>query len=86
MSEHRIVEVDPFDPGQVDPWHGAYLAAELAAPEGVTSPWQLEEVRAMMQDQGTRYRDIATTVHEAGNAYRWGTLVRPDAHGPTSAW
>lgn len=56
MSRHRIVEVDPFDPDHVDPWHGAYLAAELAAPEGVTSPWQLEEVRAMMQDQGTRHR------------------------------
>lgn len=56
MSRHRIVGVDPFDPDQVDPWHDAYLVAELAAPEGVTSPWQLEEVRAMMQDQGTRHR------------------------------
>lgn len=56
MSRHRIVEVDPFDPDQVDPWHEAYLVAELAAPEGVTSPWQLEEVRALIQDQGTRHR------------------------------
>ena len=56
MSDQQIVEVDPFDPGQFDPWHRAYLDAELAAPPGVTSPWQLEEVRAMMQDQGTRHR------------------------------
>ena len=56
MSEQQIVEVDPFDPDQFDPWHHAYLAAELAAPPGVTSPWQLEEVRAMMHDQGTRHR------------------------------
>lgn len=55
MSQ-QIVEVDPFDPDQFDPWHRAYLDAELAAPPGVTSPWQLEEVRAMMQDQGTRHR------------------------------
>jgi GNAT superfamily N-acetyltransferase len=25
--------------------------------------------------------DIATTVHEPGKAYQWGTLVRPDARG-----
>ena len=50
MSSVEIVEVDPFDPGQFEPWHAAYLAAELAAPEGVTSPWQLEEVRALMQE------------------------------------
>ncbi|HYF72218.1 MAG TPA: GNAT family N-acetyltransferase [Nocardioides sp.] len=56
MSEHRIVPVDPHDPEQFDPWHAAYLAAEHAAPPGVTSPWQLEEVRAMMLDQGTRHR------------------------------
>lgn len=54
--EHTIVEVDPFDRELFDAWHQAYLDAELAAPEGVTSPWQVEEVRAMMQDQGTRHR------------------------------
>jgi GNAT superfamily N-acetyltransferase len=27
------------------------------------------------------YTDIATTVHEPGKAYQWGTLVRPDARG-----
>ena len=53
---HAIVEVDPFDRELFDAWHQAYLDAELAAPEGTTSPWQVEEVRAMMQDQGTRHR------------------------------
>ena len=27
------------------------------------------------------YTDIATTVHEPGRAYQWGTLVRRDARG-----
>ena len=96
MSRHRIVEVEPFDPGQVDPGHDAYLLAELAAPAGVTSPWQLGEVRAMMQDQGTRHRllGLAGTVDD-----RWGTLGRrlgsrsrsptcgcSRRSGPTSAW
>ena len=48
-SGFEIVPVDPFDAAQFDPWHAAYLAAELAAPPGVTSPWQLEEVRAQAQ-------------------------------------
>lgn len=77
MSEHRIVEVDPFDPGQVDPWHGAYLAAELAAPEGVTSPWQLEEVRAMMQDQGTRHRLLGFAGLEGDRVVSSGFLRLP---------
>ncbi|MFC7494625.1 MULTISPECIES: GNAT family N-acetyltransferase [unclassified Nocardioides] len=55
MSDIKIVEVDPFDPDQLDPWHAAYLAAELAAGEGVGSPWQLEEVRALMQATVTKH-------------------------------
>ena len=27
------------------------------------------------------YSDLATTVHEPGKAYQWGTLVRQDARG-----
>ena len=46
MSELEIVAVDPFDDGAFDAFHAAYLESELAAEEGVTSPWQLEELRA----------------------------------------
>jgi GNAT superfamily N-acetyltransferase len=49
VSDLAVVPVDPFDPSAFDPWHAAYLAAEQAAPPGVTSPWQLEEVRAQAQ-------------------------------------
>ncbi|MDF1603543.1 GNAT family N-acetyltransferase [Nocardioides sp. YIM 152315] len=45
----EIVEVDPFDAQLLDPWHAVYLEAELAAGEGVAAPWQLEEVRALLQ-------------------------------------
>lgn len=54
MTDLEIVEVDPFDRACFDAWHRAYLASELAAPPEVTSPWQLEEVRATMQHPGTR--------------------------------
>lgn len=53
MSTVEIVPVDPHDPDAFDAWHAAYLEAELAAGEGVASPWQLEEFRAIAQNPGT---------------------------------
>jgi len=54
MNELRIVPVDPHDREAFDAWHAAYLAAELAAEPGVSSPLTLEELRAQLQDTGTR--------------------------------
>jgi GNAT superfamily N-acetyltransferase len=51
----EIVEVDPFDPRSFDPWHAAYIEAELACGPDVASPWQAPEVRAMMQRPGSRH-------------------------------
>ena len=77
MSAHQIVRVDPHDAEQFDPWHAAYLAAEHAAPPGVTSPWQLEEVRAMMQDQGTRHRLLGFAGVVEGRVVTSGFLRLP---------
>ena len=55
MSALEIAPVDVFDPAQLDPWHAVYEAAERATGEHVGSPWQLEEVRVLMQDAGTRF-------------------------------
>lgn len=52
MSELEIREVDPFDDAHVEGWYAAYLAAEQVS--GVGSPWQLEELRAQLQDRGRR--------------------------------
>jgi GNAT superfamily N-acetyltransferase len=49
----EVVEVDPDDDAAVDAWHAAYLAAEQAIAGGVASPWQLEEVRALLRDRGS---------------------------------
>ena len=54
MSGLEIARLDPFDPVAFDAWHAAYLAAEQAGEEGVTSPFMLEEARAHLQDTGTR--------------------------------
>lgn len=52
MNELEIVPVDVFDRAAFDAWHAAYLEAEEAS--GVASPWQLEELRVIMQDPGRR--------------------------------
>jgi GNAT superfamily N-acetyltransferase len=54
MSDLEIARLDPFDPAAFDAWHAAYLAAEQAGADGVTAPLMLEEVRAQLQDRGTR--------------------------------
>jgi len=54
MSELEIVEVDPFDPASFDPWWRSYHDAEEADRGSAATIWQLEELRAQMQDSGRR--------------------------------
>lgn len=54
MSAMEIAPVDPSDAATFEPWHAAYVEAELALGPDVASPWQLEEVREMLLHQGTR--------------------------------
>ena len=55
MSVLDIVPVDTFDREAFDAWHAAYVAAELAEGDGVASPYQLEELRAMAQEPGASW-------------------------------
>ena len=52
MSDLGIVPIDIFDRAAFDAWHAAYLEAESAS--GAASPWQLEELRVLMQAPGRR--------------------------------
>lgn len=69
---------------------------ELEREEENADPALVREAEALLARQGRRkyntvavdatgevvaLTDIATTVHEPGKAYQWGTLVRPDARG-----
>lgn len=54
MSGLEIVPLDVFDRDAFDAWHEVYEEAERATGEHVGAPWQLEEVRVMMQDRGRR--------------------------------
>jgi GNAT superfamily N-acetyltransferase len=57
MTELEIVELDAFDDRAFDAWHHVYEVAEQASGPGVAAPWQLEEVRAVMQSRGQRLWD-----------------------------
>lgn len=69
---------------------------ELEREPETADPAVVRESEALLAKQGRRkyntvavdrqgavvaYTDVATTVHEPGKAYQWGTLVRPDARG-----
>jgi RimJ/RimL family protein N-acetyltransferase len=57
MTALEIVELDAHDDDAFDAWHHVYRAAEQASGPGVAAPWQLEEVRAVMQSTGQRLWD-----------------------------
>lgn len=77
MSDLEIVELDPLDDAAFDAWHRVYEQAELAAGPGVASPWQLEEVRAMMQHSGIRRRQQAWSGLVGGEVVTVGWLRMP---------
>ena len=77
MSGLDIVPVDPFDRDAFDAWHAAYLAAELAEGDGVASPYQLEELRAMAQDPGSSRWQGLYAGRVAGRVVVTGFVVTP---------
>jgi len=48
----EIRELDVSDDAALDAWHHAYLVAERFELGAAATPWQLEEVRALMQTPG----------------------------------
>lgn len=49
----EIRELDPSDDAALDAWHHVYEVAETFELGDAATAWQLEEVRAMMQDAGS---------------------------------
>jgi len=77
MSDLEIARLDPFDPVAFDAWHAAYLAAEHAGADGVAAPLMLEEVRAVLQETGTRRWNGGWTGTVAGRVVAAGWLNLP---------
>ena len=53
MSGHTIHEVDPDDDAAFSAWHHVYAVAERHEVGDVVASWQLEEVRAAIQEDGS---------------------------------
>ncbi|WP_374457183.1 GNAT family N-acetyltransferase [Nocardioides sp.] len=54
----EIRPLDPHDDAALDAWHHVYLVSARHELGEVATPWQLEEVRAMLQDTGSRARSL----------------------------
>lgn len=77
MNVLEIVEVDPFDPVSFDPWWQAYHDAEEADRGASATIWQLEELRAQMQDSGRRTSMAGWSGLVAGEVVTTGWLGLP---------
>jgi RimJ/RimL family protein N-acetyltransferase len=77
VSALEIVPLDPFDDAAVDAWHAVYLAAERSTGQHVGNPFTLEEVRAMMQDAGSRFASAAFSGRVGGSVVCTGWLRMP---------
>ena len=54
MSDLQIHTLDPCDDAALDAWHHVYAVAETHELGDIATAWQLEEVRALMQRNGTQ--------------------------------
>ncbi|MCW2832791.1 MAG: hypothetical protein JWN68_744 [Nocardioides sp.] len=77
MSVLEIESVDPYDDPAVDAWHGVYAAAERFEREEVATPWQLEEMRVMLQAAGSRVAFAAWVGRVGGDVVATGFLRMP---------
>ena len=83
MSDLEIVPLDPFDREAFDAWHHAYLVAESAG--GASSPWQLEEIRALMQEPSQRHLKLGWSGVADGRVVTSGFFRAPLQDNPDRA-
>jgi GNAT superfamily N-acetyltransferase len=76
-SAVEVVPLDPFDDAALDAWHHAYLVAERHELDDVATPLQLEEVRAIMQDGGSRARNVGWAAVRDGETVGAGWMRLP---------
>jgi len=77
MNDLEIVDLDPFDRTAFDAWHDVYLRAEHEAGTSVSSPWQLEEMRATMQHPGSSAAQLGWSGLVAGRVVVVGWMRLP---------
>jgi GNAT superfamily N-acetyltransferase len=73
----EVVALDPFDDAALDAWHDVYLVADRHELGEVATPLQLEEVRAIMQDTGSRARTLGWSAIVDGQTVGAGWMRMP---------
>lgn len=77
VGDLTIEPVDPYDDAAVAAWHAVYAEAELDGNEEHATPWQLEEMRVLLQDAGTRVAVKAWSGFAEGQHVAAGFLRMP---------
>jgi GNAT superfamily N-acetyltransferase len=73
----EILDLDPFDSAALDAWHHVYLLAQQDAMGTAATPWQLEEMRAVMQDAGSSARSYGWRGVVGGETVAAGWMRTP---------
>jgi GNAT superfamily N-acetyltransferase len=73
----EVRALDPFDDAAVDAWHHVYLVAHTHELGEAATAWQLEELRAMLQDRGTRARSLGWAAVLDGETVGAGWMRTP---------
>ena len=73
----EIRELDPFDDAAFDAWHHVYLLAQQDAMGAAAASWQLEEMRAVMQDAGSSARSYGWVGIVGGETVAAGWMRTP---------
>lgn len=76
MSLH-VLPLDPHDDVALAAWHHVYLVSARHELGAVATPWQLEEVRAMLQDTGSRARSLGWSAVLDGETVGAGWMRTP---------
>lgn len=53
-TQLEVRDLDPFDDAELDEWHAVYDAAQKFGREATATPWERDELRASMQENGRR--------------------------------
>jgi GNAT superfamily N-acetyltransferase len=72
-----ISPLDPDDDAALAAWHHVYLVSARHELGEVATPWQQEEVRAMLQDTGSRARSLGWSAVLDGETVGAGWLRTP---------
>jgi RimJ/RimL family protein N-acetyltransferase len=77
MRRLLVEPVDPYDDDAVAAWHHVYAEAERFGREDVATVWQLEEMRVMLQDAGSRLAVRAWNGRMGGDVVAAGYVRMP---------